>query len=110
MELIINPFIAMFILFIQYVVLMELLAKYGETNWLKPLVFIFIIEDYIVNWLITVTFLDAPRGLNELVTGRMKRYKRKYQLLEDLNILESWRYNFAVWLCNHLNRYDKGHC
>lgn len=108
----IYPLAALLILFIFYVVLMELLAIYGEDNLLlKPFVFIFVIMDWIVNWMLTPIFLDLPGEAFELVTGRMKRYKKKYATFDKVKTnLDQWRYDFAYWLCKHLNRHDRGHC
>lgn len=103
-------------LFIAFVVLMEIKTEVENTR-LEILfkVFLqipFIIADWLVNWLLSPVFLDLPAKPFELVTGRMKRYKFVYGGLAPIMLtrVERWRYDFALWLCNHLNRHDAGHC
>ncbi|MDX1341255.1 MAG: hypothetical protein R3227_02850 [Reinekea sp.] len=111
MTLFVHPLFWLAILFIQYVGLMEAAAKYGKDNIPKIFIWIFVIEDWVMNWMLCFVFFDLPAEWNELVTGRMKRYKKLSETPKRYRkALDNWRYNFSVWLCGHLNRYDKGHC
>lgn len=121
------PFIEHFLfwfalLFAEYVLLMEFLNRVsgfhfqnktidkGFEGFLKFLVFIFLVQDWYVNLLLSLIFFDGPKKWNEVVTDRMKRYKAKYTQQRMLNFMERFRLNFALWLCNHLNKHDPGHC
>lgn len=93
--------------FLFFVVLMELKVELEPTRYYPlfkyTLVPLFLIADWITNILISPIFLDPPATPFELVTARMKRYKRAQHF-------GTWRSDFAYWLCNHLNRHDEGHC
>lgn len=94
-------------LFLFYVAVMEIKVEVENTRF-EPyfrytVVPVFLVADWLVNLIISPAFLDLPATPFELVTARMKRYKRGYPI-------GTWRNNFAWWLCRHLNRHDKGHC
>ena len=95
--------VSFIVLLIQYIVLMGLLVKYGEQGWLKPLFYIFVVEDWVVNWLLSPIFLELPAEFFELVTGRMKRYRK----LKPSTRIQKWRLAFANWLCRILNEHER---
>ena len=102
--------------FLFYVLIMELKVELEPTRYYPlfkyTLVPLFLIADWITNILISPIFLDPPATPFELVTARMKRYKREYSNRPGgyMNSIERIRVDFAYWLCNHLNRHDEGHC
>jgi len=60
-----------------------------------------------------IPFFDLPAHPFELVTGRLKRYKRKMAsagLEYKISKLGWYRYDLAITICNQLNRADKRHC
>lgn len=107
-----NQFLFFALLLLQYIVLFEFQSFWKKHSLLKPLVVLFVIQDWIMNWVMSLWFLDPPAKLNELVTGRMKRYVKKYGKRSRwaLSKLERWRYGFAVRLCKILNLFDPDHC
>lgn len=60
------------------------------------------IYDVFVNYVVTILFVDIPGSWFETVTKRMQRYKT----LQD----GSFKYRFAVKLCDILNKHDPEHC
>lgn len=99
-------FVATFIAFIVVAELKTEIEGRPKLAWLRTpfkVVFVvpFLFMDWVLNWLLTPFFWDIPDSFFELVTARMKRYKR---------VATGRRYKFACWLCNHLNRHDAGHC
>jgi len=109
---------ALALLFVFYAFLFTFLRwirKHGLSHhwFIRPLfilfAIVFVIADWWVNIIISFAFLDPPKTLGELVTGRMKRYKR-LQPRTFSPWLIRWRYSFAVFICKHLNEFDKDHC
>lgn len=104
------------VLFMAFAVLMEIKTEVEGTRldlFFKVFLQVpFVIADWLMNIVLSPVFLDLPAKPFELVTGRMKRYKFKHGDLPPLLLtrIERWRYGFARWLCNHLNRHDAGHC
>lgn len=88
-------------LFVVFAVLMKLKERFGTPLPIKVLFAFGVVYDWLVNHLLTLVFLDFPVGWDELVTGRMKRYKAEKG---------GWRHDFAVWFCPILNKVDEGHC
>ena len=114
-----NPLESFVIIFLQYCFVMTIIHRTKDTI-LAPvvkytLVPVFVIQDWLYNiTAMTVLMLDLPDGPFELVTGRMKRYKRELSFDGDpytyLNWLERYQLGFAKFLCKQLNRFDIGHC
>ena len=99
------------LLFVQYAVLMTYQSKLRGLK--KPLFIVFIIQDWVMNMFMTLWFLDPPEKLNEVVTKRMKRYKSTGGYSKRglrVEVIEDWRYYFAVYLCQALNKFDPDHC
>ena len=101
--------------FLFYVLIMEMKVEVEGTRFYPlfkyTLVPPFLVADWITNILISPIFLDPPATPFELVTARMKRYKRVYNVsYRLLTPVERFRLTFAIWLCRHLNRHDEGHC
>ena len=112
---------ALSLLFIAYAGLFTLLALLRRSGLdqlpafkllTKLLVILFVLADWWVNLVISLLMLDLPAHARELVTGRLKRYKKEYQGTppDQLGQVERWRLGFAVFLCRQLNRYDPEHC
>lgn len=107
---------AIAVMLIEFALLFDLYHRAIGTVFEKPVrwvgIVIFIPQDLIMNYWLSVLFLDQPGHATELVTGRIKRYKRQLQGLpqESMNRREKFRIGFAVKLCNHLNKSDKEHC
>jgi hypothetical protein len=104
-----------FVLFALFIILMEIKVRVVGTFWEKPfkytLVPIFLALDWVMNWLLSPVFMDLPAHPWEVVTGRMKRYRKLIYSPEfPIGFWNEFRFNFAEWLCRHLNRYDPGHC
>jgi len=101
------------LLFVQYVLVFEFQSWIKKHMLAKPVYVIFIIQDWLLNIVISLWFLDLPHETGELVTGRMKRYKShggySYRGISN-DALESVRYRFAIIVCKALNVWDKGHC
>lgn len=71
----------------------------------------FVFLDWLYNWSIaSIVFMEFPRTPGELVTARMKRYKRDYQGLTNPRFYEKWRFNLSIYLCRQLSHHDKNHC
>lgn len=106
-----NQFLFFFLLLAQYIVLMEFQTQLKV--WARPLYIIFIVQDWVMNLIMTIWFLDLPEKWHEVVTERMKRYK-KIELRRDdvglIMLLNSWRHYFSVFLCRILSVFDKDHC
>lgn len=104
---------SMALLFVAFVFVMELKTQFERTRYYPAIRMLFglpfVVADCIVNYLLIPLFLDLPAHPLELVTGRMLRYKLAYAA-RPLGRVELWRYEFAVWLCRRLNRYDADHC
>ena len=99
------------LLAIQFALAFTYQAQLEKYKLAKPVFIIFVVEDWILNWLLTPFFLDLPKEGDELITGRMKRYKEKYRLPAwRKQKIQRFRYCFAVKLCNYLNKFDPGHC
>lgn len=75
-------------------------TKLGEVKGLKVL---FVIGDWLFNWVyMPIWFpLDFPKTPFELVTGRLKRYKKLPPHTRE--------YKFAMKLGARLNKTDPGH-
>lgn len=108
-----NQFTFFALLFLQYVLLFEFQNWIRDHNLTKPFYLVFAIQDLVMNYFMTLWFLDLPDQPLELVTGRMKRYKEgggysKYGV--RIEQVEEFRYRFSLILCKALNVWDKGHC
>lgn len=79
-----------------------------KTTW--PLFAVFIVLDWWMDKLMIFLFADLPKSWNQVVTKRMKLYKKTYSTRADLSMLETWRYKFALNLCRALNVFDENHC
>lgn len=75
----------------------------AQGNILHYPLFIFgFIYDVWLNWVFSLfPFFDLPAKWDETISKRMERYKKNKG---------GYRYDFAVWLCEKLDRHDKGHC
>ena len=104
-----HPVASILLLMIEFALIMGI-SKQKRFNLVsKVATVIFILQDLLMNLIIcTVLFLDLPKEY--LVTARMKRYKNAYQAKPNCNILENFRYYFAVYMCKYLNLWDEGHC
>ncbi|MBT6551090.1 MAG: hypothetical protein HOM14_07035 [Gammaproteobacteria bacterium] len=104
---------AMIYLFVAFVFVMKVKHKVVGTKLELPgKIFLgapFVVFDWWVNILLIPLFLDAPGSFTELVTGRMKRYK-KLKVYSHSSRIIKWRFMFAVWICQKLNQHDKDHC
>jgi len=94
-------------LLISFGLLMKGWVKVKDTQWETPYRIVFgvpfVLADWVCNWTVMILwFQEFPPVWNELVTGRMIRYKQYDP--------ESREYRFAVWLCNKLNKDDPNHC
>ena len=110
-EFVIGNFIMLIVIFIW---VMKLRDAVERTKWEKPLRVIVGIPAFAFDWYVntfaaTIFFLDPPDGW-EVVTGRMKRYKKNYEGQKYLILIKLWRLWWAVRLCDLANKYDKGHC
>ncbi len=108
-----NQFLFFFLILAQYIVLMEFQGTLKEHKYGKYLYYAFIPQDWLMNLIMTIWFLDLPKTWNELVTGRMKRYKLIEINSGDvglITLLKIWRYYFAYYLCKILNIFEKDHC
>lgn len=103
-----HPVEAFILLFIQFAVLMVTRPKWEKTVLKKPLIIWFAWQDLLMNWMMILLFLDKPMEWNELVTGRMQRYLG-IKLDRDSQLIDSWRYYFAVSLCWALLKFDPNH-
>jgi len=107
-EFVVVNFLLLIMTFIWVMKLRDLV----EGTWLeKPLRIIVGIPAFIFDWYVntfaaTILFLELPYGW-EVVTGRLKRYK-KYT--GHLSWIKRWRLGWAVHLCALAHRFDKGHC
>lgn len=110
-EFVIGNFFLLIVIFIWVMKLRDAV----EDTWLeKPLRIIVGIPAFIFDWYVntfaaTILFLDPPDGW-EVVTGRLKRYKKQYVGKEHLSLIKKWRLFWANYLCDLANRHDKGHC
>ncbi len=109
-----HPIQAFLILFVQYAILATLHNKFPDAKWMLPLFIIFQAQNIFLNWtLFTFLFVDRPEEWDEGITFRLKRYK-KIKLDRDWSgikyLLNYWRYNFAVYFCKLLNKFDENHC
>ena len=100
-------------LLIAFVFIMKFKHRVAGTS-IEPLTILLVVPFVVCDWLWnltagTIVFLDPPAKLFELATGRMKRYKDRYEI-GSYNLLERWRYGFAIRLCRFLNQHDKEHC
>lgn len=103
---------------IAYVVLYKLIDMAHKTDTSKDDLIIkflvgipFLLLDWKVNWLLSPVFWEIPETRLELVTGRMKRYKRyKVEMITEGGTLFKWRHWFGLKLCKWLSKYDKDHC
>ena len=74
------------------------------------LVPIFVITDWYLNWTTAwIIFWDMPDSPGELVTARVKRYRKMYLGRTDLNLKQRWRLGFAEKVGPMLNQYDENH-
>ena len=102
------------LLILIFVWVMRLRDWVEGTKLEKPLRIIVGVPAFAFDWYVnlfaaSILFLDPPDGW-EVVTGRLKRYKKKYQRKAKPNLLERWRLGWANYLCDLANRHDRGHC
>jgi len=97
-------------LFMYYIILMEAIRIYGRTKAVIAMACVFWFFDWLVNvFIISVWFLQLPHKPFQLVTGRLKQWRKdyEYQSYRDLTLLERKRMLFAVYICDrHLDKYD----
>ncbi len=64
------------------------------------------------NWFLTFfPFFDLPTSYSELVTDRLKRYKKLYQVpFEERTQIQQYREWLAIPMCTILSKADKNHC
>lgn len=101
------------LLLAQYIVIFEFQNWFRDHKLTKPVYLVFAVQDWLMNIVMSVWFLDLPDQWNELVTGRMKRYKEGGGYSKRglrIEFIEEFRYRFALALCKILNIWDKGHC
>jgi hypothetical protein len=101
------------VLFIQYAIIATFQTQLKRVPLIGyPILLVFLVQDWWMDKLMTVLFMDMPETRGQLVTGRMKIYKRRYgdTPLGALTPIERFRYMFAVRLCVWLNRFDPEHC
>lgn len=107
-----HPFQSVLLLLFEYVALM----KWASFVYDKPLLLkmskltlipVFLIQDWIVNMMMSFWFLDPPGHPTEVVTQRMVRYKKKYGFVANklLTPLERWRKRHGFFLCRVLNKF-----
>lgn len=102
-----NPIPAFFLTLLQFVLLMTFRSKFENTILKWPLIIWFVWQDWVMNWFLSIIFLDAPHGWDELVTGRMNRY---LPLEDDDSFGVKFKISFATALCTILNAVDPYHC
>lgn len=110
-QFVIGNFVLLILIFVW---VMKLRDWSEDTKWEKPLRIIVGIPAFAFDWYVntfaaTILFLDPPDGW-EVVTGRLKRYKKQYGVKDHLSWIKWWRYRWAIYLCDLANRHDKGHC
>lgn len=96
----------------------ELLSgfKFSEASLFAKLVFVFFVIPFVLfDWamnmtVITVLCLDLPKDKTEVVTERMKRYKRTYGITKPYKMIDHWRLQVAFFLCSIANSIAKEHC
>jgi len=84
------------------------------TKWEKPARIFIGIPAFAFDWYVnmfacTILFLDLPDGW-EVVTGRLKRYKKDYRGQVHLSAIKKWRLWWAIYFCAFASKYDIGHC
>ena len=101
--------------FIAFVITAKLVRKFEDTA-LDPVVRYGVVPVFVIaDWLLNFTtawwiFWDMPNSWGELVTDRLKRYKKVYIHTDVLNPLEKWRVLFAIRMCKMLSKHDPEHC
>jgi hypothetical protein len=102
-------------LFVAFVITAKLVRQFEDTV-LDPVVRYVVVPAFMVcDWLLNFTtawwmFLDMPNSWGELVTARLKRYKREYLYKDNTTFLEDWRLGFAMRMCKLLSKHDPEHC
>lgn len=101
-------------LFVGFIVVIKLGEKAKGTRWYKPYLVIFGIPFTVADWLFDIVvipvFWDKREHNKELLTDRMKRYKRISKPERMVFKMSKFRYVSSVNLCRILNVIDKGHC
>jgi len=114
-------------LLFRFIMIAKLAKKHGKDKWwIKILILDFIWDDVKANYRFTGMFQDTPAKVDEVVTNRLKRYKKKYALeaykvgddkkvkvwlpKKNLKPIEKYRLWWAVTMCRILSKFDKGHC
>lgn len=112
-EFVVVNFVLLILIFVW---VMQLRDAVAGTIWEKPARIFIGIPAFAFDWYVnmfaaSILFLDLPEGLwREVVTGRLKRYKKEYQGQEYLSLIKLWRLWWAEHLCDLANKYDMGHC
>ena len=102
-------------LFVAFVIVAKLVRTFEDTI-LDPLVRYVLVPAFVIaDWLLNFTtawwmFWDMPNSWGELVTARLKRYKREYLYRDNLDLLDKWRLVFALRMCRLLSKHDPEHC
>jgi len=110
-EFVVVNFLLLIMIFIW---VMKLRDAVEGTTLEKPLRIMVGLPAFIFDWYVntfaaTILFFDPPDGW-EVVTGRLRRYKKAYQGQVHLSHIKKWRLWWAEYLCELANKHDKGHC
>lgn len=85
----------------------SLFAKFVFVFFVIP----FVLFDWAVNMTVmTVLCLELPGDRTEVVTERMKRYKRTYGMTKPYKMVNRWRREIAFFLCSIANSIAREHC
>ena len=92
---------------ISFFILMRLYNR-GIPKWiLYPLAVPFIVADVVLNYVVTILFLDVPYYWRETVSERLARYT--YDNTMETGV-DSYRYTISSFLCRVLSKADPNHC
>ena len=102
-------------LIFAFFVTIKVAEKAIETKFEKLvlwfIVYPFVLFDWLMNMTVmTVVCFDLPASRTEVVTARMKRYKRAYQFVEPPRLIDKWRSWFSFFLCDIANAITEDHC
>lgn len=112
-EFVVGNFLLLMLIFVW---VMKLRDWSEGTSWEKPLKYTVGVAAFAFDWYVnmfaaTILFLDLPEKLwREVVTGRLKRYKKEYSNQTRLSGIKRWRLFLANYLCDMANKHDKHHC
>ena len=109
-----NPVSSLILLFIEFAVLFELYHRSKGTGleYIVMLVFAapFLLQDVLLNYVLSIIFLDTPAGAFETISMRLQRYLNEYRNKTDRSRMETVRYRTAKSICKHLHKHDPYHC